>query len=81
MVKLFCNRCEAEIKDKYYTISFYRYDANQNPVDYYNDNTSTSAIITNLTTNRIGALALLNSQETYCIKCKEAIEKFINNKQ
>lgn len=80
MVKLFCNRCETEIKDKYYTINFYRCDANQGLVDY-SDNTSTSAISTHLTTSRIGALALLNSQEMYCIKCKEAIEKFINNKQ
>ena len=77
MVKLLCNRCEAEIKDKYYTISFCKYDANQEVVEYYTDSTSTYH---HLTTNRIGALALLNSQEIYCIECKEAIEKFINNK-
>ena len=78
MVKLFCNRCESEIKDKYYTINFCSYAVNQEP-EYYIDSASSSAY--QLTTNRISALALLKSQTIYCTKCKEAIEKFINNKQ
>ena len=78
MVKLFCNRCESEIKDKYYTISFYSYDVNPKPVDYY---TSTASSTSDYFTNQISALAQLNSQKMYCIKCREAIEKFINNKQ
>jgi hypothetical protein len=79
MVKLFCNRCEAEIKDKYYTINFINfnvYEVNPRPEDYL----ATCAANTYSAASRESILAQLNSQKMYCNNCKEAIEKFINNK-
>jgi hypothetical protein len=74
MVKLFCNRCEAEIKDKYYTINFNVYEVNPKPEDYL-----TTCAANAYSASRDGVLAQLNSQKMYCNNCKEAIEKFINS--
>lgn len=73
MVKIFCDKCGEEIKDKYYTVNFYNYDVNPK-----NDLTSycTASASSN---SRDGMLTMLNSQKMYCAKCKHDIEKFINN--
>lgn len=75
MVKLFCNRCEAEINDKYYTISFTKYDVNPKSEDCL-----TACTANAYTAGRDGALAQLNSQKMYCNKCKEAIDHFIESR-
>lgn len=73
MVKLHCDRCEAEIKDKYYTINFWAYDTNPR----YNEYDCASACASSYT--RESALQVLNAQKMYCSKCKNDIEKFISN--
>lgn len=75
MVKLHCDRCEEEIKESYYTISFYSYETEPKrdemcdyaTASYYSPHT------------RDSALQILNAQRMYCAKCKDKIEKFILN--
>lgn len=74
MVKLFCNRCGKEIKDRYHTINIFSYDTNPKPVDY---TIATVDCATSSYGEREGALALLNSIEMYCPECIEKIKDFI----
>lgn len=74
MIKIHCDRCGKEIKNKYYTINFNSYDAD--PQYDYN----TTCYATGYSTNsREGVLKMLNSQKMYCEDCKKEIEKFISN--
>jgi len=73
MVKLHCDRCEQEIKEKYYTINFYSYDT-EPKCDLTCDYASASCYSSY---TRDSALQVLNSQKIYCEKCKSEIEKFI----
>lgn len=77
MVKLHCDRCGEEIKNEYYTISFYQYDAN--PVCDVYDYATTACCASSYT--RDSALQVLNSQKMYCQNCKSKIEKFISSKE
>ena len=71
MVKIHCDRCCAEIKDKYYTINFWEYDTNPK----YDDCATASACSSSHT--RDSALQMLNAQKMYCKKCRNEIENFI----
>ena len=71
MVKIHCDRCGAEIKDRYYTVNIYGYDTNPK-YDYY----ATAACASSSTRDDI--LRILNAQKIYCKDCIEKIEKFIN---
>lgn len=74
MVRIHCDRCGEEIKDKYYTINFWEYEIYPNSVDYCKaDACSTSY-------SRESALAMLNSQKMYCKKCRNEFENFMNSK-
>lgn len=75
MVKLFCNRCGKEIKDRYHTINIYSYDTNPKDVDYATADCATSGY--GRYSEREGALAILNSIEMYCPECIEKIKDFI----
>ena len=74
MVKIHCDRCGGEIKNEYYTINFYQYDANPKG-DIY-DYATTACCASSYT--RDSALQALNSQKMYCKKCKSEIENFIS---
>ena len=73
MVKLHCDRCGEEIKEKYYTINFWEYETNPKCNDY------TKAEACCVVHSRESALELLNSQKMYCKKCRNEIENFISS--
>jgi hypothetical protein len=72
MVKIHCDRCGAEIKDKYYTVNLYSYDTNPK-YDYYA--TADCAC----SSSREDILRPLNATKMYCKDCRDKIEAFINN--
>lgn len=74
MVKLHCDRCEKEIKNRYYTINFNSYDT------YPKDDWTTACSAIAYSESRDGMLKMLNSQKMYCEQCRSEIEKFINSK-
>ena len=76
MVKLHCDRCQEEIKEKYYTINFWEYDTNPK-YDTYDCATANCAA----SYTRESALQVLNSQKMYCKKCRNEIENFICSKE
>ena len=71
MVKLYCDRCEKEIKDRYYTINIYSHDVNPK-YDYDTAVVSTSAY----SNGRDDILRTLNSTRMYCKECRDKIEEF-----
>lgn len=73
MVKLFCNRCTEEIKDCYYTINFNEYDIKPGSSE------ELTGYASSYSGTRSSILAMLNTQEMFCPKCKRQIEKFIKN--
>ena len=77
MVKLYCDRCEEEIKDKYYTISFWGYDTNPNSKYLSYDKAQDCGG----SYTRESALELLNSRKMFCKKCRNEIENFFSSKQ
>lgn len=72
MVKIHCDRCGAEIKDRYYTVNIYGYDTNPK-YDYY---ATTDCACSN---SREDILRTLNATKMYCKDCRDKIEAFINN--
>lgn len=73
MVKIHCDRCGEEIKDKYYTVNIYEYDTNPQPsmTTVYASAICSSA--------RDEILRTLNATKMYCQDCRDKIEAFINN--
>lgn len=67
MVKLYCDRCEKRITDKYYTIAF-----TEHCVDCRCETTSKLSTID--TYIRPTALEELSSQKMYCSDCKNKLE-------
>jgi hypothetical protein len=74
MVKIHCDRCGAEIKDKYYTVNIYGYDTNPK-YDYY----ATADCASASSNARDDILKTLNATKMYCKDCRDKIEAFINN--
>ena len=73
MVKLHCDRCGEEIKDKYYTINFWEYETRPKVSSYTVADSCCSAY------SRESALEMLNSQKMYCKKCRNEFENFMNS--
>ena len=74
MVKIHCDRCGAEIKDRYYTVNIYGHDTNPK-YDYY---ATADCACSN---SREDILRTLNATKMYCKDCKDKIEAFIYNKE
>lgn len=75
MVKLHCDRCGKEIREKhYYTINICKEDINQKNTlaDYAEALKSMSSSLPE------SLYAKLNAKKMYCEKCKDNIEAFIN---
>ena len=72
MVKLYCDRCNAEIEDKYYEIYIREHDINSK-------SSSSSAAVDALTNafTRKSVLEELNSEIMFCEKCKNKIVDYI----
>lgn len=66
MVKLYCDKCGKEIKDKYYTVAFTEHYT----MSVYSDG-KLSTIDTYI---RPTAFEELNSQKIYCSECKNKLE-------
>jgi hypothetical protein len=80
MVKLHCDRCGEEIKNRYYTINFNSFDVDlKDSTDSTIDCSLSSAITYSNARNSV--LKMLNSQKMYCEHCRSEIEKFINSKE
>lgn len=73
MVKLYCDKCKKEIKDKYYTINFNAYDTNPKYNHLDSSHISASAYVD----SRNDVLRILNSQKMYCQYCKDGIESYL----
>lgn len=71
MVKIHCDRCGAEIKDKYYTVNIYSHDTHPK-YDYCA--TADCAC----SSSRDDILRTLNATKMYCMDCKNKIEAFVN---
>ena len=61
MVKIHCDRCGEEIKQEYYTINFYQYDANPKGDTY--DWATAASCASSYT--RDSALQVLNAQKKF----------------
>ena len=72
MVKIHCDRCNKEIKDKYYTINIYEYDTNPK-YDYCADRANSYS------NSRNDILIMLNATKMYCKDCADKIEAFISS--
>jgi hypothetical protein len=75
MVKIHCDKCGAEIKDKYYTVNIYGHDTNPK-YDYTMDYGCSSSAFSN---TRDDILKTLNATKMYCENCRDKIEAFIEN--
>ena len=74
MIKMHCDRCGKEIKETtYYTINICTENIN---CITSTETVSYTKVVQNLQAN---TLAMFNTQKQYCRKCKDEIEKFINN--
>ncbi len=72
MVKIHCDRCGAEIKDRYYTVNIYGHDTNPK-YDY-----CTAADCTNSYRNsNEDMLRILNATKMYCRDCKDKVEAYL----
>ena len=72
MVKIHCDRCREEIKDRYYTVNIYGHDTNPK----YDCATVADGAYSN---SRESILRTLNATKMYCKNCRDKIEAFINN--
>ena len=78
MIKLYCNRCGKEIKDKYYTMSFtehYTNSVNKLSNITISGTLTTATVDTYITYIEPTELEKLNSKKVYCDKCKKEIEE------
>ena len=72
MVKLHCDKCGKEIKDKYYTVNIYGYDTN--PQYSCCD---TNCCVTAYSNSREDMLRMLNTTKMYCKDCKDKVEAYL----
>lgn len=70
MVKIHCDKCGKEIKDKYYTINIYEHDTNTQYT--YCDTAYANACYV-----REDMLRMLNSTKMYCKGCKDKVEAYL----
>ena len=75
MVKIHCDRCGEEIKNKYYTINIYEYDTN--PKCDCDTAANYAAAYSN---TRDDILRTLNATKMYCEKCRYEIIDYIERK-
>lgn len=75
MIKLYCDKCGEEIKDKYYTINVceQKISSKRNSLQELADAFSNSNYESKTPYGE------LSSQTMYCEKCKDGIKTFINN--
>lgn len=71
MVKICCDKCGSEIKDKYYAVNIYEYDTHPR-YEYYATADCASS------NSREDILRTLNATKMYCKDCRDKIEAFIN---
>lgn len=72
MVKIHCDRCGAEIKDRYYTVHINSYDTNPK-YDYCGTADCECSY------SREDILRTLHATKMHCKDCRDKIEAFINN--
>lgn len=72
MVKLHCDKCGKEIKDKYYTININEYDVNP---QYDYDSNAVCAV--GYSNSRDGVLKMLNNTKMYCKDCIDKVESYL----
>lgn len=70
MIKMYCDRCNAEIENKYYTLELYTHDLKSK--DSYANACAANAYSNSVT----DMLTRLKSQPMYCEKCKDQIVKW-----
>lgn len=71
---IICSRCERAIKgNTYYTIDIYGHDVNPTDDNRFAFTTATQNLITN-------SRKLFDQEKCYCKKCRDSIEKFIEQK-
>lgn len=74
MVKMYCNKCNEEIKGTtYFTINIYANDVSDAPTASTASSTTTAYNIQTYFSQ------IFHGQKHYCEKCKNKIEKFINS--
>lgn len=67
MIKMYCDRCNAEIENKYYTLAFCVHDLKST------SNYATANAANAYSNNEVDILKTLNSQPMYCEKCRDQI--------
>lgn len=72
MIKMHCDKCGEEIKDKYYTINIYGHDTN--PKYNYATSVDSASACSN---SREDMLRILNSTKMYCKDCKDKVEAYL----
>ena len=75
MIKLHCDKCGKEIKDKYYTININEYDVNPK----YDYGAYDGCAVNAYSNSRDGVLKMLNNTRMYCKDCIDKVEKLIYN--
>lgn len=73
MIKIYCDRCEKELKEEYNLINIYKESTNR-VVTLSDCANALSNAVYNM---REDALKILNSKKMYCDECIEEIKKFI----
>lgn len=74
MVKIHCDKCGKEIKDRYYTINIYGYDTNPQ-FDCY----ATADCASAYSNTREGMLKMLNNTKMYCKNCVNKVEAYLQS--
>ena len=82
MIKLHCDRCGKEIKDKYYSIGTmcHYLDATKEINNY--DHVSEMTYVPNRPSldPAYESFRILNSEKMYCEECKDEFERFMSSK-
>lgn len=74
MVKIHCDKCGKEIKDRYYTINIYGYDTNPQYADF-----TTADCASAYSNTREGMLKMLNNTKMYCKNCVNKVEGYLQS--
>lgn len=74
MVKIHCDKCGKEIKDRYYTVNIYGYDTNPQYADF-----ATADCASAYSNTREGMLKMLNNTKMYCKNCVNKVEGYLQS--